>query len=730
MKSRVVSNSVFSFVMIGAILISLFSFSDAFADVTILDREKISSLNSTTFDGSSLGIESGNLFGYHIANIDDLDGDGVNDLAVSQYTDNFPNVFSKTNSGSLSILFMNANGTVKNVNKILHDNSTSGLGTTCIDDYGTQVDASNAGFESLAYLGNLINGNPTLAVGAGFDNITGTNSGAIYILELTSGGIVNSCTRITDNENGFTPAADKYIIGGSGELGFILLSTDLDNNGTLELVATATAESDDKNDIWSLFLRDNSGGGNVVSDFQYVNATAFGVNTWLDSGSTIDGGKKIVIGSQGVNTSGAVFIINFNSDGTLNHTPTQINGSSLGQGISGNQDDFGSGATVIGDLDGDGILDIMVGNEAGDDDDSGHGTANSGEAYILFMNSNDTVKGSQKISNESEFTRTGETPFSASDLFGSGMVVWIDSSGQTVIAMGATQDDTGGGNSGVMYLFYIEKIVITKNGGGCDDCTPPTLGVNKYGIQMVEGGFNYNGNIVDVKHFYTEFPLINAIIGKLNSVQVKIYENGGIVNNKWVQFGLGVKEVRSPVNDSEVIVLVNLHHNGTAVESIDIVDKENLIENDSVFATVYPIKCKILSNNENCILVSLVYSYREAPRYNIMVVNTVDDKRNSWNFYFNDGIKVIGKSLNEPPTSKQFFKNGSQDKDVWYTLTRTDKINDIWTDQNGIEYQNNNSAFDRITPYESWSCNDPPLDQINVPTRTNCNFRALTTIWG
>ncbi len=728
MKSRIVSDRVFSFVLLGAILISLFAFSDVYADVTILDREKISSLNSTTFDGSSLEIESGNLFGYHIANIDDLDGDGIDDLAVSQYTDNFPNVESKVNSGSISILFMNANGTVKNVNKILHDNSTSGLGTTCIDDYGTQIDASNAGFEAVAYLGNLINGNPTLAAGAGFDNISGSSSGAIYILELTTGGVVNTCTRITDNENGFTPAADKYRIGGDGELGFVLVATDLDGDGTQELVTSATAEVGSKNDIWSLFLRDNSGGGNVVDSFQYVNATAFGVDTWLDSGSTINGGKKIVMGSQGVNSSGAVFIINFNSDGTLNGTPTQINGTTVNASIPSDQR-FGSGAASVGDLNGDGILDIMVGNEAGDNTNS-----LSGEAYILFMNLDDTVKESQKISNETESTRTGETPFSGSDLFGHGMVVWLDSSGQTVIAMGSSQDDTGGANSGAIYLFYIEKIVVevtSKEGrGGCADCTPPTLGIDIHGVRKVEAGFNYNGNIVDVSRFHTEFPLINATVGVLNSVQVKIYENGGIANNKWVQFGLGVKEVRDPVNDSEVIVLVILHQNGTAVESIDIVDKENLIENDSVFATIYPIKCKVLSNNEDCILVTLVYSYNEAPRYNIMVVNVVDDKRNGWNFYFNDGIKVIGKSLNEPPTSKQFFKNGSQDKDVWYTLTRTDKINDIWTDQNGIEYQNNNGAFDRITPYPSWTCNDPPLDQINVPTRKNCNFRALTTIWG
>ena len=149
------------------------------------------------------------------------------------------------------------------------------------------------------------------------------------------------------------------MLSGQGELGFILLATDLNDDGVQELVTIATAKSDDKNDIWSLFLRDNSGGGNVVNSFQYVNATAFGVDTWLDSGSTIDGGKKIVMGG-GVSSSGGIFIINFNSDGTLNGIPTQINGSTIDADIKSDQR-FGTGVTVVGDLDGDGVLDIMVG---------------------------------------------------------------------------------------------------------------------------------------------------------------------------------------------------------------------------------------------------------------------------------------------------------------------------------------------------------------------------------
>jgi len=675
--------------LLGFIMI-FFSSEMAYAEVTIIDREKISSLNSTTFDGSSLGIEPGNRFGYHITNIDDLDGDGIDDLAVSQYEDDFPNVFSKITSGSLSILFMNANGTVKNVNKILHDNSTNGLGTTCIDDYDAQVDDSFAGFESSAYLGNLINGNPTLAVGAPYDNITRIWSGAIYILELTTGGEVNTCTRITDNQNGFTPDADKYS-DITPLLGFTLVATDLDGDGTKELVTNAGAENTTGDDIWSLFLRDNSGGGNVVDSFQYVNATEVGIvdaYKLIQSGSTIDGGKKIVIGSYGknsldVSSPGAVFIINFNSDGTLNGIPTQINATTINPAIPNDQR-FGSGVAVVGDLNDDGILDIMVGNEAGDDTHS-----LSGEVYILFMNSDDTVKGSKKISNESESARTGETPFSASGLFGHGMVVWMDSGGQTVIAMGAPGDNTGGGKSGAMYLFYIENILVsvTKSGSDCADCVPPTFGKNKDGKLLVSQGFIFNGNPTDVTDFHTPFPLITVITNQTNTVTVKVYENSGVSYIDLIQLGLGMPEVGSPLNDAQV--LLEFWIDNTEIYKIVKVDKNNLV--DVVNATTTLVGC-LNDNGENCLELSVKYIYRDQPKYNIMAINAVDFKRNTWNNYMNEGIEVVGESLNDPLLQQVIASKGG----VFYpqkageaTLTLSDYKTDMWTDEYGYVWSTN-----------------------------------------
>ncbi|MDC0241311.1 integrin alpha [Candidatus Nitrosopelagicus sp.] len=59
-------------------------------------------------------------------------------------------------------------------------------------------------------------------------------------------------------------------------------------------------------------------------------------------------------------------------------------------------DTFGNEIIGIGDFDGDGIIDLAVG--ASEDDDGGK---DKGAIYILFLNSDATVKSYQKISDTS-----------------------------------------------------------------------------------------------------------------------------------------------------------------------------------------------------------------------------------------------------------------------------------------------------------------------------------------
>ncbi len=272
---------------------------------------------------------------------------------------------------------------------------------------------------------------------------------------------------------------------------------------------------------------------------------------------------------------------------------------------------------------------------------------------------------------------------------------------------------------------------VKSSGGGCNDCTPPTLGLDKNMKRIVDYGFSYNDNITQVEYWHTPFPLINATVGDTNLVEIIIYENGGINNMERVQFGLGAEDIGQSLSTLEVLVDVELETFGTLedieVKEITITDKNNLIDNDTVSASAYVVKCQNDSLVESCVKIDLEYSYREATFNHIMVVNAEDKKHNSQNFWFNDGVQVLGESINESPTFIMQNKNSNQQTDdIFLTLTLVDKFTETWVDKYGIEYlQVLENDYSRITPLEKETCDNTPWSILNNPDRRSCQFKML-----
>jgi len=185
-------------------------------------------INDSTENGPTLS--AGDEFGSSIANIGDLDGDGVDDLAVGASQDDGQG----TNRGAVHIMFMNTDGSVDSTVEI-NDSTENGPFGLSNDWFG----------ESVENLGDLDgDGVNDLIVGASRDNAGGADRGTIHVMYMNSDGSVDSTVEINSStENGPTLTnTDRFGIS-IGEIG------DFDGNCITDLAVGAYNDHTDENGI-------------------------------------------------------------------------------------------------------------------------------------------------------------------------------------------------------------------------------------------------------------------------------------------------------------------------------------------------------------------------------------------------------------------------------------------------------------------------------------------------
>ena len=343
-------------------------------DGRVDQQQKISS-TAGSFGGE---LSQDDLFGSSVAGISDLNNDGAIDLAVGTPGDDK----GGTDRGSVWILFLDAEGKVRQQQKIAHD--TGGFGGKLNDGDGFGSAVANIGD---------VNGDgiPDLAVGASHDDKDADNAGAVWILTMNIEGKVDAWQKLANSTGGFggnLNADDNFgaAVAGIG---------DLDNNGVPDLAVGAPGDDKggtDRGSVWILFLDvdgkvqqqqkiayDTGGFGKTLSD-----GDRFGSAVASIGDKNNDGIPDVAAGApyddDVAENAGAFWMLLMNADGKIDGW--QKVSASAG-GFNGNleaDDYFGAAISGIGNLDNSELTDLAVGSPGKDDDGE-----DKGAIWILFM---------------------------------------------------------------------------------------------------------------------------------------------------------------------------------------------------------------------------------------------------------------------------------------------------------------------------------------------------------
>ena len=251
---------------------------------------------------------------------------------------------------------------------------------------------------------------------------------------------------------------------------------------------------------------------------------------------------------------------------------------------------------------------------------------------------------------------------------------------------------TGGGRGSGGFKgpgLVIDSPSNTGGGSGCSECTPPTLGVNKNYLRIVDRGFSYNDNPIDVNLYYTPYPLVTVQVGQENKAVLKVFENSGPENIEHIGIGFGLGHGES-FSESKATINVDKTLDGKNIVST--FDPENVFENIKVNSEIG--KCGS-SVDAKCMIFTIYHTFREPLKFNMVATYVWDFNGNAWQNYYNHGVHVFGESLNPQKTKSVAF--GSKDMRGLFSLTQIDKLDDKWIDEFGNIYQHKgNDRFDKI----------------------------------
>lgn len=402
--------------------------------VTSADAQKLTQFGPDGFvqveEGSGgffASLDAGDRFSRDHDVAGDINGDGVLDLVVGARSDDD----GQTDAGAVYILFMNTDGTVQSNQKIsaleggfnetLNADDYFGYGVAGIGDYDGD-------------------GVPDIAVSA-------FTSSSLYIIHLNKNGTVKDYVK---NSN--------IVAQGLSAIG------DLNNDGRIDLVACDPSSRDggvQRGAIRILFLNANS--RVMTADIVTISSTQGGFGTGLADNDRFGGREVAMLGDLDGDGNKELAVGAFMSDGgkgavwILSLDPTDfevVSKLKITEGMNGFSDvlttganpngtegaSFGHSMCAPGDLNGDGVPDLITGANQQDE----------GSGYILYLNSDKTVKTYTRINNTDggfDLNLAAEERFSRSISF----IGDLRGDGTIAVNLGG-----GAATTGILYLLFFK----------------------------------------------------------------------------------------------------------------------------------------------------------------------------------------------------------------------------------------------------------------------------------
>ena len=222
------------------------------AFATIQSNSVIKIDKNTTNGPTTIGEED---YGQSVENIGDLDGDGIDDIAVGVILDDNGDILTE-NYGAIFIHFMNTNGTIDSSVKI--DSTTPNGPSLDYNDY-----RYGSSIESIGDLNG--DGVPDIAVGAVSYFGNASNTGAVFIHFMNTDGSIDST--VTLDRSTVNGALTTTNPGGGGDYyghGIANLG-DLNGDGVIDLAVGSPLESQNGSDRCAVFIHFMNTYGSVDS---------------------------------------------------------------------------------------------------------------------------------------------------------------------------------------------------------------------------------------------------------------------------------------------------------------------------------------------------------------------------------------------------------------------------------------------------------------------------------